>query len=559
MAIQLGTASQLQIIIPSEGDLNWADDFKTQFAQRIVEHNHTGSGTGAKISNEALINTTDVSQGLSQTEAVGTNVLQDLCVTTSKLNSGSVTIDKLDSNVSQKVNQVDGLVTDVNGLITDVNGLVTDVNGLITDVTNNTSDINTNTSDISALTSRVNSLESLTDYDLSSSSADLTLPVYLSNANVLLDGGSCTINNKVFENVRFSLDCSATFQSCTFRNCFIGEGDNTATGWSLTMKDSNVYSTEIMGMSSIYLYRTNFYRGSIKSVNLYIDNTTATGVVKFNDNVVNLITNLTVRSTASYLTYFEANDVRCVYADFSSGTDGNTSISKTKLDTLNINTDNFFLSTSSSYTPTIIVHEASSGSKIFKLKDTINNEIANLSGNIPAFKILEGAYSVYDKGLVPSGTPSNGDTLVYNSTSGEWESQAVTGTSASGSLVMQVADTKGITSTSANTEYEVLAAGGDYNPNSLIVNTNQFEAPSAGVYVINVSCQFSSNASTGSSIYIYKNSTLFKFINKSEPKFLTTGDQVLTLASGDLINITISTSDPASYSILTNYTIKKIL
>jgi len=132
------------------------------------------------------------------------------------------------------------------------------------------------------------------------------------------------------------------------------------------------------------------------------------------------------------------------------------------------------------------------------------------------------------------------------------------GSGATGSLTMQVADAKNISSSSANTEYEVLAVGADYDPNSLIVNTNQFEAPSAGVYVINVSCQFSSNASTGSSIYIYKNSSIVKFITKSEPKFLCTGDQVLTLASGDLINITVSTTDSTVHPILTNYAIKKI-
>ena len=53
--ITLGELNQLRLKIPSKGDLNWSDDFKTQFAQKIVEHDHTGvDGKGAQLTGDSL-------------------------------------------------------------------------------------------------------------------------------------------------------------------------------------------------------------------------------------------------------------------------------------------------------------------------------------------------------------------------------------------------------------------------------------------------------------------------------------------------------------------------
>jgi len=53
--ITLGELNQLRLKIPSKGDLNWSDDFKTQFAQKIVEHDHTGAdGKGTQLTGDSL-------------------------------------------------------------------------------------------------------------------------------------------------------------------------------------------------------------------------------------------------------------------------------------------------------------------------------------------------------------------------------------------------------------------------------------------------------------------------------------------------------------------------
>ena len=189
--------------------------------------------------------------------------------------------------------------------------------------------------------------------------------------------------------------------------------------------------------------------------------------------------------------------------------------------------------------------------------DTRLTTAENASLTTPDVISIFQSRSLQELSNVQTGIPNNGDTLIYNSSTNEWES-VVPSTGGSGNIEMQVADSLNITSTSANTEYEVISPAPDYNPNSLIVNNNQFEAPSNGIYIVNVSCLFSGGATTGSSIYVYKNSNLVKFATKSGPRHLSTGDKVLSLVAGDLINITISTSDGSSHSIQTDYTIKKI-
>lgn len=53
--ITLGDDTKLKLKIPSKGDVDWSDDFKTQFAQKIVDHDHTGlDGKGAKLTGDSL-------------------------------------------------------------------------------------------------------------------------------------------------------------------------------------------------------------------------------------------------------------------------------------------------------------------------------------------------------------------------------------------------------------------------------------------------------------------------------------------------------------------------
>ena len=47
--VPLGTTTQLQITIPKKGEVNWAESIKQNCFQKIVEHDHSGNGKGAKI------------------------------------------------------------------------------------------------------------------------------------------------------------------------------------------------------------------------------------------------------------------------------------------------------------------------------------------------------------------------------------------------------------------------------------------------------------------------------------------------------------------------------
>lgn len=47
-------SSGLTLVIPSQGARNWGTTFKNSFAQKISEHDHTGSGKGLNISTNAI-------------------------------------------------------------------------------------------------------------------------------------------------------------------------------------------------------------------------------------------------------------------------------------------------------------------------------------------------------------------------------------------------------------------------------------------------------------------------------------------------------------------------
>lgn len=53
--IQLGTDSQLQFKIPTKNTTNWSDQLKSDFFQKLVEHDHSGTGgKGAQLGANAI-------------------------------------------------------------------------------------------------------------------------------------------------------------------------------------------------------------------------------------------------------------------------------------------------------------------------------------------------------------------------------------------------------------------------------------------------------------------------------------------------------------------------
>lgn len=100
LTITLGTSSELQVKVPIQGETNWSESFKTEFAQKIVEHDHTGAnGKGSKISTAAL-----------EDNAVTTLKITDSSVTTAKIADDAVTGAKIADNSITADHIVDGTI-----------------------------------------------------------------------------------------------------------------------------------------------------------------------------------------------------------------------------------------------------------------------------------------------------------------------------------------------------------------------------------------------------------------------------------------------------------------
>jgi microcystin-dependent protein len=77
-------SSGLTLIIPSEGDSNWASSIKANCFQKISEHDHTGSGKGVQISTNAIANGA-ITEGKLGAGSVTTAKIADLNITEAKL------------------------------------------------------------------------------------------------------------------------------------------------------------------------------------------------------------------------------------------------------------------------------------------------------------------------------------------------------------------------------------------------------------------------------------------------------------------------------------------
>ena len=106
--VGLGNNNILIVRIPAKGAVDWASDFKKEFATKIVDHDHS-TGKGARIKNNALV-TTDMVGNSYETEAgvtvtytandvsVSTNTIQDAAVTTSKIADDAINGNKIADN-----------------------------------------------------------------------------------------------------------------------------------------------------------------------------------------------------------------------------------------------------------------------------------------------------------------------------------------------------------------------------------------------------------------------------------------------------------------------------
>lgn len=530
------TGNNLYITIPLRGTDNWDEKLKDGFFQRVVDHDHT-PGRGAAIVEAAL-------------EAPVQTKLAQIATNTSEIAQNA-------TNIQQNAAEILTNAQDISSNDTDIAALDSRVTTAESNISSNDADINllglrmtSAESDITALQTG-QAQESIEIFNQSDANALANTTV--ETASIIIKSNSLTVSNVTFKGCDVFLEETSTFTSCSFLGCDIKCSSSTIR--TINFNETTIKSTSIQGFNQINLNNSSTSDITLEQVTVPTSfskvsiNATNTNRINLTDcNIQGYDVEIYGRSIIAYTKIDVVNTVK-----FYPIADNTIRISSNSLVRADVSehVGSEFVRVSDSAS---IFVRGNGGAKFKTLLGATIIDSALLSS--PPYKVINEVYSAFDAGLVPSGTPSNGDTLVYNSTSGEWETQAATGTS--GSLSMQVADSSLIVVSSASTQYQVISTGADYNPNNTIVNTNQFEAPSTGFYVFNVSAVFSTGASQGSDILIFKNSVLISSIENLGPGFLSSGDQLIYLTSGDLINITIETTATTAHSVKTDYTIKKI-
>jgi len=101
----LGSPSELKLIIPNKGDTDWTEMIKAAF-EAIATHDHVGvDGTGIKINKGAIVENAVTGDELAsdaavdEYRAVDTNHIKDNAVITAKITDANVTLAKVE-NVS---------------------------------------------------------------------------------------------------------------------------------------------------------------------------------------------------------------------------------------------------------------------------------------------------------------------------------------------------------------------------------------------------------------------------------------------------------------------------
>lgn len=186
----------------------------------------------------------------------------------------------------------------------------------------------------------------------------------------------------------------------------------------------------------------------------------------------------------------------------------------------------------------------------------INNSLTNYS-DTAGVQALISSTNIETLSNVDNLTPSDGDVLVYNTNFSRWI-PAAPSTGGSGNLKVLVADDPLVAITAAFTEFEVFENYPLYDPSNLINSSNEFIAPSDGVYLVNVSGLFDSG-STQSWIKIYVGGTFLEFHYDQDGGSVNTGDAPFNVTAGTAIRATVRTNSGINHTISCNYTIKQIL
>lgn len=113
--IDIGNTTSLIIKIPARGETNWSQEFKTYFADKLADHDHTSS-KGARIKNAALVTYTMVNNGDVFEDFNGNEIAYvetDITVSTDTIQNSAITNEKIADDA------VDGAKIAANSITTD--------------------------------------------------------------------------------------------------------------------------------------------------------------------------------------------------------------------------------------------------------------------------------------------------------------------------------------------------------------------------------------------------------------------------------------------------------
>lgn len=269
--VDIGNTTTLIVKIPARGATNWSAEFKSFFADKIVDHDHT-QGRGSSIKNSALVTNTMVANGDGVTDttgaftaytssdvAVSTDTIQDAAVTTAKIADDAVNGDKIADNSITAAHIVDGTIiaADVADDAVTAAKINADVagEGLAQDT-----DGSIKIDDSGVTTAKINNLAVTTD-----KIADDAVTFDKLN-HVVEVTGDITITSDV-ENTHFITTSTNSSCTITFQNCDV-------VGCLFTANDS--YTT--IELSGTGYFRDNTVLGNNHTLNLNSKNITQDGI-----------------------------------------------------------------------------------------------------------------------------------------------------------------------------------------------------------------------------------------------------------------------------------------
>lgn len=519
------TGNNLYITIPLRGTQNWDQKLKDGFFIKVSEHDHT-PGKGAAIVEAALdaalqakvaaiaTNTSEIAQNATNIQQNAAEILtnaQNIATNTSNILSSNQVQNLIDASLYPYVLQ--------SGLDAEVDSLDLDIAGLDTRLT-------TAESSISSLQTgqAQESIEIVTQSD-----ANALANTTIEAASIIIKSNNITVSNVTFKGCDVLLDQTSTFTSCSFSGCDI-KGISLALN-TINFNEPSMKWTNIQGFDSI-----NFNNSSTSDITL----SQVTIPTSFTKVYINATNTNAINITDSNIEGYDIDIYGRSIITFSKI----DVVSKIKFypiadNSIRISSKSLLRADTSEHVGTEFVRVSDSAS-IFvrgnggaKFKTFSGGTIIdNAATSLPPYKVINEVYSAFDAGLVPSGTPSNGDTLVYNSTSGEWEPQAAS----SGNTVAVTAKLSSNFTINSSPVLLGLDATDIDNGNNFNTTNHYLVAPSSGVYAVSFQIEFIGTSFYDGWVFIKKTDSSGNNPTTISPEFpaMLPENQNRTYSSGEV-------------------------